>query len=314
MIQANLLSDLYWFTRVVEAGSFSAAAENTGIGKSSLSRRIMQLEQRLDVQLLNRSTRQFTMTTVGEQIYRHALDMLAAAEAATLSAQETLGSPSGLVRLAAPGILADWLLEQLSGFREHYPKVSFALTRADALLELRAQRLDLSLSLGDTPRDSGEIVARPLATLDNVIVGNRALLDRLHHPRDLVAVEDANLLAQGSPHALQPWRLAGRQRTLLTPALSADTLLSLRDAALAGVGLACLPLAACVDQLRSGALLRACPDEHPDATTLYALTPSYRGITHTTRNLLQFLRERLAAEPRQGIEPAAAGHGHNGEK
>ncbi|MDT9071332.1 LysR substrate-binding domain-containing protein, partial [Escherichia coli] len=85
----------------------------------------------------------------------------------------------------------------------------------------------------------------------------------LHHPRDLVAVEDANLLAQGSPHALQPWRLAGRQRTLLTPALSADTLLSLRDAALAGVGLACLPLAACVDQLRSGALLRACPDEHP---------------------------------------------------
>lgn len=314
MIQANLLSDLYWLIRVVEAGSFSAAAEHTGIAKSSLSRRIMQLEQSLDVQLLNRSTRQFTMTTVGEQIYRHALDMLAAAEAATLSAQETLDSPSGLIRLAAPGILADWLLEELTSFRALHPKVQFALTRADALVELRAQRLDLSLTLGEAPSDSSEIVARPLATLHNVIVGNPAFVQRLRKPRDLSDIADTHLLALGSPHALQPWRLSGQPRTLLNPALSADTLLALRDAALASAGLACLPLSACLEQLNSGALVTACPDERPDTTTLYALTPSYKGITHATRSLLQHLRKHLAAAPRQGIEPSAAEHGHNAEK
>ena len=80
MTQTNLLSDLYWFICVVEAGSFSSAADKIGTAKSSLSRRVMQLEQRLGVQLLNRTSRQFTLTTIGEQIYGHALNMMAAAE------------------------------------------------------------------------------------------------------------------------------------------------------------------------------------------------------------------------------------------
>lgn len=67
---ARMLGDLYWFVQVVEAGSFSGAADRTGVAKSSLSRRIAQLERALNVQLLNRNTRLFAMTTIGEQIYQ----------------------------------------------------------------------------------------------------------------------------------------------------------------------------------------------------------------------------------------------------
>lgn len=85
--QASMLGELYWYVHVVDAGGFSAAAERTGVAKSSLSRRIMQLEGRLNVKLLNRNTRSFAMTAIGEQIYRNALDMLNSAEAAELYAQ-----------------------------------------------------------------------------------------------------------------------------------------------------------------------------------------------------------------------------------
>lgn len=303
MIQVNLLSDLYWFICVVEAGSFSAAAENTRVAKSSLSRRIMQLEQQLGVQLLNRTTRQFTLTTVGEQIYRNALEMLAAAEAASLNAQETLGTPRGLLRMSAPSALTSWLLGQQSAFHQQYPRVRFSLLQADALVELRPQRLDLSLSLNASPKDSSEIVARPLAKLTNVIVGHPALLKRLGNPKTLAQVDDSALLAIGPAATPQPWSLEHTQRELHNPVLCAEHLLTLREAAKAGLGLACLPLYACQDELTAGSLLQACPQDRPSDTTLYALTPSHRGITQTTRSFLQHLREQLAENPPPGMEP-----------
>ncbi len=301
MIQGNLLSDLYWFTCVVEAGSFSAAADKIGTAKSSLSRRIMHLEQKLGVQLLNRTSRQFTLTTIGEQIYRHALNMMAAAEAATHSAQEALGGPSGLIRMAAPGILLDWLLERQRDFRRSYPQVTYALVQADAQLDLRAQRLDLSLSLGSAPLDSGEIVARPLARLRNVIVGTAALLAQLGNPKSTAQLDDDALLTSGCPTP-QSWQMDGWQRDLQSPALCADSLMAVREAAKSGIGLACLPLHACRDELARGALTLACPEDTPAPTTLYALTASHRSITQSARYFLLALRSSLNRTAPYGME------------
>jgi DNA-binding transcriptional LysR family regulator len=301
MTQTTLLSDLYRFICVVEAGSFSAAADKIGTAKSSLSRRVMHLEQILGVQLLNRTSRQFTLTTIGEQIYRHALNMMAAAEAATHSAQEALGSPSGIIRLAAPGILLDWLLGQQSTFRQIYPQVTYALVQADAQLELRTQRLDLSLSLGSAPLDSSEIVVRPLAQLRNVIVGTAALLEQLGNPKSITRLGDDALLASGCPTP-QAWQMDGWQRDLQNPALCADNLITVREAAKSGIGLACLPIHACRDELASGALALACPEDTPAPTTLYALTASHRSITQSTRCFLLALRSSLGSAAPYAIE------------
>ncbi|TBU86809.1 LysR family transcriptional regulator [Phytopseudomonas dryadis] len=303
--QASILGELYWLICVVEAGSFSAAAERTGIAKSSLSRRIIQLEKRLQVQLLNRSTRSFSMTTLGERIYRHALDMLSAAEAAEATAQEASGTPSGLLQLCAPAIFSGWLLERLGHFQASHPKVSFALINRDGQTELSAQRLDLSLSLDDAPSNSSDIVARPLARLQSVIVGNPALLKRLGHPQHLGSVDDQHLLAFGAPQALRPWLLADGQRPLHNSAFSSPSLQTLLNAARAGIGLACLPLHACHADLQRGSLLASCPQERPASSTLYALTPAHRGITPAVRGLIQHIRHDLSHARHPGMQPVA---------
>ncbi|MBE7374046.1 LysR family transcriptional regulator [Pseudomonas lopnurensis] len=288
------LEHLYWFIQVVEAGSLSAAARRTGVGKSSLSRRLMQLERRLNVQLLNRNTRGFVLTTIGEQIYRHALDMLAAAEAAERYAQEASDSHTGLLRIVAPSILHRWLLNRLSAFTMAHPRVQFELSAADTCTELIPRRLDLSLSL-ESPRDSSEIVSRPLALLDNVIVGTPALVRNLKHPRSLSEIAEPILLSSSLKSRCAALPRPG------PPILSADSLLTLLEAARAGYGLACLPHFACIDDLHSGALQIACPDETVEPSMLYALTPSHRGITPAVRSLIQHIRAELAMRNEEWI-------------
>ncbi|MBA1263662.1 LysR family transcriptional regulator [Stutzerimonas sp. NM35] len=297
---ARTLGDLYWYAQVVEAGSFSGAAERTGIAKSSLSRRIAQLEQVLKVQLLNRSTRLFAMTTVGEQIYRHALEMISALEAALQCAVETNNTPSGLIRLAAPSALADWVLGAMAEFQRSHPRVQFALILEDRPVDLATQRLDLALNLNEVPEDSN-IVARPLAELSMVIVGSPALLTSLGNPSTLDGIADNNLLTLGANTQPQAWRLQSGPREIHQPALLAENTQTLLKAARAGLGLACLPLYACSTDLAAQNLKLACPSEHLPPATLYALTPPYKGITSTARQLIESMRHALTNDL-QGIE------------
>jgi len=299
-LTASLFGDLYWYLQVVEAGSFSGAAERTGVAKSSLSRRVAQLERQLGVQLLNRNTRLFAMSTVGEQVYRHALDMLAAAESARECALNATGTPGGLVRIGVPSILSDWTLELLATFRNTHPAVQFALTLQDNPGDLVSQRLDLSLSLNDVPKDSAAVVARPLALLKRVVAGSPALLEAIGQPRSLADVEDEHLLTLASPTGLT-WQLRSGARQIRNPALSADSAQALLQGAGAGLGLACLPLCACLPSLESGALKLACQDEGLPSATLYALTPPHRGITSTARKLIDHIRQELSNRERPGV-------------
>lgn len=298
---ARMLGDLYWYVQVVEAGSFSGAADRTGVAKSSLSRRIAQLERALDVQLLNRNTRLFAMTNAGEQIYRHALDMINSMEAALLCALETNNTASGLIRLAAPSSLSEWTLDTLASFQRSHPKVQFALTLEDGALDLASQRLDLALSLDEVPTDSSTLVARPLAELTMVIVGTPALLTRLDNPRHLDDVTDQHLLTLGTNTLPRPWKLKTGLREIHQPALLADNTHTLLKAARTGLGLACVPLYACSEDLAGQRLQRACLGEQPCATILHALTPPHKGITSTARQLIEHMRQRLISKEREGI-------------
>ncbi|MFV0457028.1 MAG: LysR family transcriptional regulator [Pseudomonas sp.] len=290
---AAMLGDLYWFIQVVEAGSFSAAAERNGIAKSSLSRRVAQLERQLQVQLLNRSTRLFAITTAGEQIYRYALDMLAAAEAALNFAQDSNDMPGGLLRLSTSSILSGWTLELLASFRQQHPAVQFALTLQDTAVDIASQRLDLALSLNEVPKDSNAIVARPITQLEMGLIAAPSLLAELGQPRRLAKVSDNHLLVLGSPPTAQPWPLRDGIRKVHAPALSAENTHTLMQAACAGLGIACLPLCTCQAELAAGTLQIACPDEALTPVTLYALTPPYKGITNTARQLIAHINQML---------------------
>lgn len=300
--QAGVLADLYWYVQIIEAGGFSAAAEQTGVGKSSLSRRIAHLERQLKVQLLNRSARLCAMTTIGEQVYRHALDMINALDAAMRAAQDSTEAPSGLLKLAAPSALANWLLTTLADFQKLYPRVQFALTLEDGQIDLATQRLDLALTLGDIPEMSSSIVARPLAELEMAIVGTPCVLARLRHPQTLAGVCDSTLLTTGSPTRPAPWKLAKGTRTINHPALIVDSSHMLLNAARAGLGLAYLARHTCAAQLASRELVLGCEGEMLQPIMLYALTPPYKGITSTARCLIDHLRASLKSSPQEGMQ------------
>ncbi|MBH3340593.1 LysR family transcriptional regulator [Pseudomonas mendocina] len=300
LLAANL-TDLYWLVHVVEAGSFAAAAQRTGIAKSNLSRRIIQLERRMDVQLLIRKPRALHLTPTGSRIYRHALDMLHAAEAVEDIAMQANGLPRGPLHLCAPAILSQWLYGCLRTFRDRYPDVELRLSEADDATDLTGNHLDLSLILHDAPCDSTDLVSRPLAGLEMVIVGTPEMVERLGRPRRLSGLDDRHLLTTRSATDARPWLLTSGKKVLSKAALSARDQHSALNAARAGLGLACVPLHGCLQDLRAGHLQRACLDERPADAVLHTLTNPHRSITSATRALIEHLRETLMTQPSTGM-------------
>ena len=294
MRDVSFLTELYWFTCVVDLGSYSAAAEQAGVAKSSLSRRGVQLEERLGVQLLSRSTRKVTMTSAGEDVYRHALDMLGSAQAAQLSALETLGAPTGLVRIAIPGVLSEWLIGLLSVFQRDYPSVRYELCLEEDIANT-AKYIDLHLSLRPPPNDSAEVVVHPLAVLPRVMVASPSLGMGSNPLTSLKALPDTQLLAYGTHLNIQPWALQDSLRTLKTPVFISSNLQTLKQAACAGLGVAYLPLIACQAEIANKTLQVVCISDLTLPIELNILMPSFCGITLTARRLIDAIRENIVS-------------------
>lgn len=295
MRDAQYFTELYWYACVVDLGSYSAAAEQAGVSNSSLSRRIKQLEERLGVQLLNRNTRKLVMTSVGEEVYRHALAMLSAAHAAELVATDTLAQPAGLMRIAGPGILSDWLMDNLQSFKSRHPLVRYELYLEEDIDSSATQPLDLHLTLQPPPNDSSDLVVHPLGTLKQGLIANPHFIAKLKPITCVSQLVDQYALAYGTSLQPQPWQLQQSTHALTRPALASTNLQALRDAARAGIGVACLPLLACQDDLLRNTLAVISTDDPPAPLTLNALTPSFRGITPATRQLIESFQHSLAA-------------------
>lgn len=279
------LVDLYWFLHIIDAGSFSVAANTHGVSKSSLSRRVNHLEKRLGVQLLHRNPRFLSLTSVGTEVYRHTLDMLTAAQQVTDSVQQTLKTPSGQVNITFPAILNSWLLPALHNFNKTYPQIHITLHTADTTQELNSQSIDLALSLSAAPANSAQIVSHPLATLTFVnIISSTCSTTEQYAPIQLsylAAEENSCLVVNNYSSAL--------------------------EAASAGFGYANIPLCACLTGLKSGDLKYF--NHQESKRTLFAFTQPRRGITLATRVLLDYLTLHTSQSRTAGIIPITESNG-----
>lgn len=300
LLAANL-ADLYWLVHVVQAGSFSAAALRTGMAKSNLSRRIIQLEKRMEVQLLIRKPGALHLTPTGSRIYQHALEMLHAAEAVEKIARQATGVPRGPLHLSAPGILSPWLYGCLHAFTAAYPGVALRVTEADHLTDLASNHLDVSLSFCDVPGDSDDVVSRPLAALEMTIVGTEELVERLGNPSHLSDVAGHSLLVSISPARMRHRVSMAGEPLPEGAALYASSYQAALNGARAGLGLASVPLHGCIADLQAGNLRRACSAHRPVAAKLYALMNPHRSITPAARALVSHLRYSLMDETITGI-------------
>jgi DNA-binding transcriptional LysR family regulator len=294
------LDDLITFLRVADAGGFSAAERSTGVPKSSLSRRIAALERQLGVRLVQRSSHAFHLTDVGERVYRHARAMADEADAVQATVSESLAEPSGLIRVSSSLLQGELFLARWLGeFMELHPKVRVSLDLSNHYVDMLAERIDLAIRVSGAPLVAADVVARPIGTGTMVLVGRPALVAHHGAPRTLADLDRFPLVAQGQAETIRPWVFRGpdgRETTHLPqPRFVSNNLLALREAVLAGAGLAQIPLEACKDALREGALVELLPELAPPVSTVYAIYPSRRGLAFAVRTLIDFLEARFRA-------------------
>ena len=232
------------------------------------------------------------MTTVGEDVYRNALEMLASAQAAKICADESRDQLGGLVRIAIPAALSSSLISVINTFKTDHPGVRFELFYEHEVASASNIHIDLILTLGDPPRDSTEIVARPMARLQQAFFASPTAADRLGNPETLDDVADNDLLVLGSASS-HPEREEGGSRHIDSPSLTFSNLQTLKDAAKAGLGVACLPVISCSEELASDKLTVVCRKEKPKQLVLTSQTPPFKGITPTTRLLMRTIIQEL---------------------
>lgn len=293
------LNALATFVAVVDAGSYTVAADRCGISKALATRHIQELEASLGVRLLNRSTRKLGLTVAGERFYERCARIIADASDAVRDVEELSRGAHGLIRISTAITFGRMhLLPAVSDFLALNPSIQIDANLSERFADLISGNADLVVRLAEEPRLSN-LVARRLAPCRWVVVASPAYL-AAHGtpttPRDLL---DCNCLVYDKPKGSE-WRFRGRDGEVtvnVSGNLRANVAEGLLDAVVAGVGVAALPSFAVSEPVVAGRLVQLLPDYELPESTLYAVFLPDRRLPERLRNFVQFLAERFAAEP-----------------
>ncbi len=295
------LNDLVYFAEVVDRGGFAAAGRALGLPKSRLSRRVAELEARLGVRLLQRTTRKLSLTAVGEQYHRHCVAMREDAQAAQDAVAQAQTEPRGTIRVACPVTLAQTTLGPiLPHFLARYPQVRIDMRVSNRVVDLVEEGFDVALRVRPTLDDSGSLVVKNFGLTRTLLVGSPAQLARQGRPAtvaDLGRLDTVNMSTIGDSAT---WQLAGPDGATHAfqhqPRYVADDLMTLKLAVLAGTGICVLPDYMCSEELRDGRLVSALPGWAPQPGIFHAVFPSRRGLLPAVRRFLDFLGEAIERE------------------
>jgi DNA-binding transcriptional LysR family regulator len=297
------MADLLLFARVAERGSFTAAAQSLGIGKSFASKQVRRLEKGLSTTLLHRTTRRLVLTEAGRALLEHAQAMSRAVDAATDAAASHLAHPSGRLRVTASVAYGRAVLAPLlPGFHRLCPDVEVELLLTDRYVDLWDEGLDLALRLTGAPAPG--LAGRPLHESGFVLCATPAFLRvrRIRDPADLAGVP---CMAFGSSTARNGarWGLrrgAERVEVEVRGPVSANSSDVIRELVLGGMGVGLLPTFAVNADLASRALRRVLPQWTPEGAfgpTAWALWPPQRAMAPKLRAMVDYLATSLGPLP-----------------
>jgi DNA-binding transcriptional LysR family regulator len=292
------LSSFALFAAVVRHRSFTGAAREAGLVKSAVSKRITWLEARLGVRLLHRTTRQLVLTDEGARFYQHCAALVAAAEAAVESAAGADDSLRGVIRVSAPVVFAErHLTRALAAFLTERPAIEVQLTVDDRLVDVIGGGFDLAIRIGRLAPTS--LVARKLAADRLVVCASPDYLARRGtpaHPGDLA---HHSCLRYALVDTAAEWRFRGPHGPFVLPAqgpLIASSGAILREAAIAGLGLAVLPLHMIASDVADGRLDLVLEGQRRAEIAIHAVYPD-RRLPARTRALVDFLVRWFAQPP-----------------
>ena len=291
------LNEMMIFARVVQVGSFTAAAAALGMPKSTVSRKVAELEDRLRSRLLNRTTRRLSLTDVGRTYYDHCARIageIEDAERAVSSLQET---PRGLLRITT-GTNAMFLAPILTDYMKRYPEVRMELLATGRLVDLVEERFDLGVRAGALADST--LVARSLGTARWFLVASPGYLKKRGRPRSPDELKQHDVVWFGAGAAGAALRLQGGDKTTqvtLPVRMVANDLDIVHAGALAGLGVALLPAFRCVRDLRAGKLERVLRDWDAPPTPIHVVYPSTRHISVKVKSFVEHVQAHMTPPP-----------------
>lgn len=286
----SLLDDLGLVVRVADAGGFTAAARQTGIPQTTISRRIASLEQRLGVRVFDRTTRRVALTDAGRQIHEHARLMLEQAEQARLAVTRLRAAPTGRLRITAPVILGQaFVADIVAAFMARYPDVRVLLELTGRVVDLVHEGFDVAIRIGDLP-DSALALTRLGAARTGLFAAAGYLAAR-GMPRAPADLARHAMLVPGLTLGDATVTLSDGTATetvTVTQAMVSNDVVPLIRAAEAECGIAVLPTFAAPPSLRP-----VLPAWRSPPIAINALTPSSRGSLPSVRAFLDMATEQL---------------------
>jgi DNA-binding transcriptional LysR family regulator len=295
------LDDFYYFAKVLEHGGYAKAARVLGIPKSRLSRHVSALETRLGVRLLNRSTRRFVVTEVGQEVRRHALAMLAEADAAVEAVEFARAEPRGLIKASCPVQLAQTTMARLlPAFLERYPNIRLVLHATNRRVDVLNEGFDVALRVRTTPTGEDGLVMRSFGQSRHLLVASRAYLEQSGRPERPEQIAQHTTLSFEPETDRQTWDLLDANgvaaRIEHSPRLVCHDFPLLRAAVLAGLGIALLPQSVVQADIEGARLEQVLPAWTLPLGILHAVFPTRRGLLPSVRAFIDFLAERLPGE------------------
>ena len=279
------LQELDAFVKVVQTGSFTRAADKLGKQKAHLSRAVSQLEGKLGVRLLERSTRALSLTEVGREIYERAIGILSAVDDAQRLAQKTQGAPRGVLKLTCGvefGMIA--VNRWMSGYMQRYPEVQVQADLTGRLIDLVHEGFDVAIRLGALSDSS--LAARKLGELNYGLFASPEYLAHRGVPKLPADLAAHDRLAFIGGAKTQDWRLLrdGVETKINSPPrLRVNNSFAVREAAAMGLGVAQLPLMVAQAFSSSGQLVAILPDWTSPTVPVHAIFPSNRYLTPKVR-------------------------------
>ncbi|MFS2180574.1 LysR family transcriptional regulator [Rhizobium pisi] len=294
----DIVSALRTFLRVVETGSFSAAAHDLDVTQPAVSRQVAALEGHFNTRLLHRTTSGLSLTAEGERMMPMALRILEAVEELGDAAGSGGAVASGKVRLSVPAPLGLFLSERLGDLLAAHPKLSVELMFREQSSDMIEERLDLEVRLGSVADSS--LVCRRIGWTTAFLVASPAYLARKAPPRQPRDIKDHECLCYNRAGEANTWSFSNGSEDIsvrISPRLTACSAVAIHRAALAGAGLAVLSHIIAVPDIVAGRLIPVMEGFQPSRLPITVVYPSRRNMALRVKIVLDFLTDTIGQDP-----------------
>lgn len=293
----NRLDDFEVFAKIVSLGSMSAAARDLGLSPAVVSKRMQRLEKHLGTRLLNRTTRQISLTESGEGFYERVVAILAGIEEAETFVARRSSVAKGVLKVSAPTSFGRMhIAPHLVKFMRANPELNINLELSDTFVDIISGGFDLAIRIGELPDST--LVARKLAPVQRVLCATPRYLEKMGMPATLDDLDRHFLI---SPHQSEPWRMEGDEGQVIyrpDSPLQTNSSEVVRETVIAGLGIALRSTWDISEELKTGQLKRVLHRySSSKGLGIYAVYPSRSYLPAKIRLFVDYLAELFGPTP-----------------